>query len=348
MSTISKLLAAPPDNFSTTVNGTVTAADLSWTLNSVAGLATEGIGVLFQKDTSGDVDQTTIEFVHWTGIAGAVMSLTDISDRGLTGSANGAQSHTGTVYFEVWVTGQYYYKGLKDSLVNVVDATTGAVDTTKVVTPSGTQTLTNKTLTAPTVTSLAATSPKITTDISDTNGNEILKITATGSAVNEITVANAATGNNPTWSVSGGDTNIGWDIKTKGTGVFRVKQTCEIQVVAAGTDTATGDSKFFFRVPAELNGMNLVGVAACVATAGTTGTTDIQIHRVRSAASVDMLSTKMTIDSGEVDTSTAATPAVINTSNDDVATGDQIHVDVDAVSTTAAKGLGAELQFSLP
>jgi hypothetical protein len=49
------------------------------------------------------------------------------------------------------------------------------------VTLTGTQTLTNKTLT----------SPAIGTKISDTNGNELINFTATGSAVNEITIANA-------------------------------------------------------------------------------------------------------------------------------------------------------------
>ena len=52
------------------------------------------------------------------------------------------------------------------------------------VTLTGTQTLTNKTLTA----------PKIGTSILDTNGNELLLLTATGSAVNELTLANASTG----------------------------------------------------------------------------------------------------------------------------------------------------------
>ena len=54
----------------------------------------------------------------------------------------------------------------------------------------------------------------------DTNGNELFGLTATGSAVNELTVANAATGNNPTISATGGDANIGIDFVTKGTGVF--------------------------------------------------------------------------------------------------------------------------------
>lgn len=114
------------------------------------------------------------------------------------------------------------------------------------------------------------------------------------------------------------------------------------------TDCSTGDGAgdVWFRVPSILNGWDLVGVAACCQTAGTTGTMDIQVHNVTQAA--DMLTTKITIDSGETDSSTAATPAVIDTNNDDVATGDQIRIDVDAVHTTAAKGLLVELQFRLP
>ena len=62
------------------------------------------------------------------------------------------------------------------------------------------------------------TSPKIITDISDTNGNELIKFTATGSAVNEITVTNSATGNAPVISATGGDTNIDLKLDPKGSG----------------------------------------------------------------------------------------------------------------------------------
>ncbi len=87
------------------------------------------------------------------------------------------------------------------------------------VTLTGTQTLTNKTLT----------SPKIGTSILDTNGNELLLLTATGSAVNELTFANAATGNAPSFTASGGDSNININLVPKGTG----------QVQANGSGLAT-------------------------------------------------------------------------------------------------------------
>ena len=72
--------------------------------------------------------------------------------------------------------------GTNPNIVEISLATAGTV------TETGTQTLTNKTLT----------SPKIGTSILDTNGNELFKLTATSSAVNEITYNNAATGNKPT------------------------------------------------------------------------------------------------------------------------------------------------------
>lgn len=52
--------------------------------------------------------------------------------------------------------------------------------------------------------------------IGDRNGNELLKFTATASAVNELTITNAATGNAPSISATGGDTNIGLTLNPKG------------------------------------------------------------------------------------------------------------------------------------
>jgi hypothetical protein len=123
-------------------------------------------------------------------------------------------------------------------------------------------------------------------------------------------------------------------------------KTVELIVVDFTTNTATGDGKSYFVCPANMNGMNLVSAHARVITAGTTNTTDIQIANVTDA--VDVLSTKLTIDSGETGSNTAATPAVINTSNDDIATNDLWRIDVDAVSTTPAKGLIITLEFRLP
>jgi len=117
-------------------------------------------------------------------------------------------------------------------------------------------------------------------------------------------------------------------------------------VFAAATNVAVGDGKAYFVVPDELDGMNLVRVAATVVTAGTTNSTTIQIANVTDA--VDMLSTLMAIETTETSTRTSTTPGVIDTTKDDVATGDVLRIDVDAVSTTAPKGLIVEMVFQLP
>jgi hypothetical protein len=106
------------------------------------------------------------------------------------------------------------------------DGTNPDIDTLPAgdVTLTGTETLTNKTLT----------SPKIGTSVLDTNGNELMLLTATGSAVNEITIANAGTGvTGPVISATG-ETNVGININPKGSGVFNSGGNA---VKIAGTET---------------------------------------------------------------------------------------------------------------
>ena len=80
---------------------------------------------------------------------------------------------------------------------------------------------------------LKATAPIVATSILDTNSNELVKLTATGSATNELTVANAATGNGPTLSSTGSsDSNIDINITPAGTG----------DVVLAADTTKVGDA----------------------------------------------------------------------------------------------------------
>lgn len=92
-------------------------------------------------------------------------------------------------------------------------------------------TLENKTLTSPVVNT-----PNIGTSINDTNGAELLKLTAASSAVNELTLANAATGNKPTLSATGGDTNITTKLSAKGSGSVEVTK----GAVTATTRTTNG------------------------------------------------------------------------------------------------------------
>jgi len=101
---------------------------------------------------------------------------------------------------------------------NIVDVGMGTVTLT------GTQTLTNKTLT----------SPKIGTSILDTNGLQLALLTATGSAVNEFTIANAAAGAGPILSATGDESNVDINLNPKGSGVLK-SATAAIKI--AGTET---------------------------------------------------------------------------------------------------------------
>lgn len=134
------------------------------------------------------------------------------------------------------------------------------------------------------------------------------------------------------------------------------EKTVELEIFGPTEDTTSGDGKAYFVIPQSMNGMNLVNARTQVITAGTTGTTDVQLARCAVTTSgnacsgtvADMLTTKITIDSGENSSDSADAAAAIDTSADDVATGQLIRVDVDAVSTTAAKGLLVILTFRLP
>tara|TARA_A100001391_G_scaffold171706_1_gene133097 strand:- start:3097 stop:4344 length:1248 start_codon:yes stop_codon:yes gene_type:complete len=81
------------------------------------------------------------------------------------------------------------------------------------VTTTGTQTLTNKTLTAPKIADGGF--------IADANGAEQIIFQTTSSAVNELEVTNAATGNPPILGASG-ETNVDVHIKPKGSGETRI------------------------------------------------------------------------------------------------------------------------------
>ena len=58
--------------------------------------------------------------------------------------------------------------------------------------------------------------------IVDSNSNEVLKPESVASAINEITIKNAAAGNAPEVKATGDDTDIDFVIRVKGTGAFQV------------------------------------------------------------------------------------------------------------------------------
>jgi len=115
-------------------------------------------------------------------------------------------------------------------------------------------------------------------------------------------------------------------------------------MVNDSTALTAGDGKAYFpRIPSTMNGWNVVEVAANMV-AGT-GTVTIMIHNLTQAA--DILSTALTIDANEKDSSTAATPAVIDTGEDDLTTGDRLRIDIDGAGT-GTTWLDVQITCQLP
>ena len=122
-----------------------------------------------------------------------------------------------------------------------------------------------------------------------------------------------------------------------------VERTVIVKCVADGIAPATGNGITHLVIPSSLNGKNLTNAEAHVYTVGTGGSiTNVQINN--STTTNDMLSTPITIDLSESDSSTAATPHVIGPNNG-VSTADVIRIDVDAVATST-KGLEIRMVFS--
>ena len=92
-----------------------------------------------------------------------------------------------------------------------------------------------------------------TINLTDSTGNEIVKLVDVASAVNELSFSNAATASNPIAEATGDATNIGIDIKPKGTGVVRILGTstasAELRLLE---DTDNGTNYLGFKAPAAL------------------------------------------------------------------------------------------------
>ena len=135
-----------------------------------------------------------------------------------------------TVQFKT-VSGTGYTFGTTDKSTRIFYSNGTNIIDPGFVNTTGTDTLTNKTLTQPIIAT--------TGFIADTNGNEQLRFVTTASATNEVTVTNAAAGNNPNLSATGGDTNVGINLTPKGTGRITVNGNGKIFGVAEGVTITT-------------------------------------------------------------------------------------------------------------
>jgi hypothetical protein len=142
---------------------------------------------------------------------------------------------------------------------------TFAIDST-VTTLTGSQTLTNKTLTEPKFANAGF--------IADANGNEQLRFNTTSSAVNQFDITNAATGTGVKLSTSGGDSNIDIILDPKGSGVVDVN-TSRISNVTDPTQAQDAATKAY--VDAVKTGLDVKDSVVVATTANITIATALNV-----------------------------------------------------------------------
>lgn len=156
------LLAAPTKNAvqktlgaellsSATTGGSITLSDTDGIPNL------PGVLVVDRVDSNGTSTPSKREYIEYSGTSGSNVVITTRNvDGGGTTQTHAVGAVVEFVPDIVWADRIY------DALGNIIDVATLAVDTTKIVTPTGTQTLTNKTLTSPVVNTPTMTSPSVT------------------------------------------------------------------------------------------------------------------------------------------------------------------------------------------
>lgn len=198
----------------TTLNSNYTAGDSTVTVVSTTNWPSTGKAVVFAIDTAQVVDGEEVQvdgsYNEFEGTVASATSISNVDWKRGAGDTNYTAGSLTRVYIPV-------SSERENRLVTglIVDHD-----------QDGTHNMT---------------SPKVTTGINDSNGNELMRVTATGSAVNDITLANAATGNDPTITASGDDTNVGLEFVPKGTGKPKGFTNFYIGTISSSTMNSTGN-----------------------------------------------------------------------------------------------------------
>jgi hypothetical protein len=136
----SVLKVGTQNNLQFTLNSNYTAGGSTLVLSQDVSSVVQAPGVVCvdRVDTNGAKTPTKRTYYYFTGVTTSTLTGVSVAD-------GTDQAHSVGAIVE-FVPDVKWAQSIYDALVNVVVASTGAVDTTKVVTPTGAQTLTNKTI----------------------------------------------------------------------------------------------------------------------------------------------------------------------------------------------------------
>lgn len=218
LTSVTKFFPSAKEGFTTTLASTISSKTTTVPLNSVTGY-TNGDTIVLVVDPGNSSKQVFTGVVDTSGVQ--ITGVVWTEDTNVTHTAGA-------------------------TVVDYVTATHIAM-TTKGLLVEHKQTGAHKDVTADSLTINSGGNIDLPSGgaLRDENNNELLKTTQTASAVNEITVTNAATGNPPTISATGGDTNISLKGVPKGTGIASGFMTVKIGTVTiangvTGNQSVTG------------------------------------------------------------------------------------------------------------
>ena len=232
-------------------------------------------------------DTLTSSLFVGSGSTTTAIDLATAEVAGILGAANGGTSNGFTAFTGPATSTKTFTLPnasatilTDNALVTVAQGGTGANTLTGLLLGNGTSAVTGVTTSAGVSGALSdetgsgalvfGTSPTLTTPrfvdlgyLADSSGNELLILDSNASAVNEITITNAATGNGVTIAATGGDAAVNISFDAKGTGTVNLGGTSTGNILLGGGSGSTGctitNSTGALACTAAITGSNLSG-----------------------------------------------------------------------------------------
>ncbi|KKR20268.1 MAG: hypothetical protein UT51_C0005G0001, partial [Candidatus Nomurabacteria bacterium GW2011_GWC2_39_41] len=218
--------------------------------------------------TTGVVNTDTLTLTN-TGTLNGLDVLDATSETTIEAAIDTLANLTSVQGSTLTLAGAFITSGANSLTLTTTGATNVTLPTTgTLATLAGTETFSGKILTAPKFADLGF--------IADANGNELIILDTVASAVDEITLANAAADGVVTLAATGGDTHIALSIDSKGTDPLNLNGTATGDLVLGGGSGSTGCTL-----------TNSSGAFACAGAISTTSTLNVDSTATLGGTTID-------------------------------------------------------------